>query len=287
MVLNLIIPFIAAISAGFATTLEKLILRKRKIDFRLYQTSGFLAIALIMVPFLFFFWRVDSTALSFQNISILILVVIFSFIANVLVLYSMKWDKITHLEPAKLLEPLFTILLAILFSFIFGEILFARNTHVIIPALIAATALVLTHIKKHHLGFNKYFTAAIIGSFFFALELTTSRLILDFYSPLSFYFVRSTAIFIASFLIFRPKFKNITPKVRWEIIGASAIWIGYRVMLYYGFVNLGVIYTTLLVMLGPIFIYFFAWKILKEKLEWRHIAGSIVIIACIAYAVLG
>ena len=78
----------------------------------------------------------------------------------------MKWEKVTNLEPAKILEPLFVIILAIFFSFIIDAGLYERNLKVIIPALIAGVALIFSHIQKHHLKFNRYFIAAILGSFF-------------------------------------------------------------------------------------------------------------------------
>ncbi len=284
--LNLIIPVVAAFFAGIATTLEKFVLRVRKIDFRFYQVLSFLAISLVMLPFILFFFKMDFQALEIKNIIIFLLVVIFSILANFFVFYSMKWEKITNLEPAKLLEPLLTIILAIIFSFIFGQALYERSTRVVIPALIAGSALIFSHLKKHHLEFNRYFLAMILGSFFFALELVITRLILDYYSPLSFYFLRSSMIFLFSLIIFRPKFKKLGKKITFEIFLAGAIWVGYRVLLYYGYLNLGVIYTTLLVLLGPVFIYLFAWKFLKEKLEFRNVIAAIIIIACILYVII-
>ena len=64
---------------------------------------------------------------------------------------------------------------------------------------------------------------------------------------------------------------------------AGAIWVVYRVIIYYGYVNVGILSTTVIVMLGPIFIYIFAWKFLKEKLTWRNIIASFIILACVLY----
>lgn len=280
-----LIPVIGAIGVGGGTLLEKLVLRKRKITPRSYQAVAFLAIIIVMIPFLFFFWKMEAQAFSLTSILVFFGIVVSSVLANVFVFYALKWEKICNIEPARLLEPLFVILLAVIFSFIFGQTLFERNTQVLIPALVAAVALIASHIKKHHLEFNKYFIAAIIGSFFFAFELVLSKFILNYYSPISLYFLRCLFVFIISFLIFKPKLKDIDKKARWEIVAASAIWVVYRVMTYYGFQTLGVIFTTLILMLGPIFIYLFAWKFLKEKPGWRNIAAAIVIIASVLYAI--
>ncbi|OGJ12354.1 hypothetical protein A3K62_00010 [Candidatus Pacearchaeota archaeon RBG_16_35_8] len=278
-------PIIGALALAGGTILEKIVLIKRKIDIKLYQTSSFLAIALVMLPLLYFFWGVDSNALETRNILIFGLVVVFSIAANLFTFYSMKWEKVTVLEPAKILEPLFVIILAIIFSFFF-EGLYDRNVQVVIPALIASVALIFSHIRKHHLDFNRYFIAAIFGSFFFALELVVSRLVLDFYSPISFYFLRCLFIFIISLVIFRPKFNKLDKIVKKEILVVAILWVVYRLMIYYGYISLGVIFTTLMIMLGPVFVYIFAWKFLKEKIDWRNIVAAVIIVGSALYAIL-
>jgi len=280
------LPILGAIALASGTILERIILRKRKVDIKLYQTAGFLAIVLVMIPFIYFFWKLDPAALELKNIIIFSIVVLFSIIANLLIFYSLKWEKVSNLEPARILEPLFVIFLAIIFSFFVSD-LYERNFNIIIPALIAGAALIFSHVKKHHLTFNKYFIAAVLGSFFFAVELVVSLLILNFYSPMSFYFLRSSAILLISFIIFRPKFRKLNTKVRWLIFLTGAIWAFYRIIVYYGYLNIGIIFTTLIIMLGPIFIYIFAKIFLKEKLNWRNVVAGIVIAASVIYAIVG
>jgi len=278
------LPILGAFGLAAGTVLERVVLKKRKVNIKLYQAASFFALLSVMLPFVFFFWKIDPLAFQLKNIFILSLIILFSVIANLLVFYSLKWEKVNNLEPARLLEPLFTILIAIIFSF-FALELYERNLNVIVPAIIAGLALIFSHIKKHHLEFNKYFIAAILGSFFFALELVTSRLILNFYTPMSFYFLRSLGIFLFSFIIFRPKFNKLSGKVRLEIFLTAIFWVIYRVSVYYGYLSLGIFFTTLMLMLAPIFIYAFAKIILKEKLQKRNIVAAVVILACILYAI--
>ena len=280
-----VIPVFGALALATGTILQRSVLRKKNIDIKVYHVLEFFAIVLVMLPLIYFFWKLEPEALQLRNVLIFVFVIFFSIIANILTFYSMKWEKITKLEPAKILEPLFVILLAIIFSFFFGK-LYEKNLKVIIPAIIAAVALIISHIKKHHLSFNKYFLAAIAGSFFFATELILSRLILDFYSPISFYFLRSTAILIITLIIFRPKLKEADKSIRLPIFLTGFIWVIYRLIIYYGYINLGVIFTTLILMLGPIFIYTFARIFLKEKVTWKNILAAAIIIGCVLYATL-
>ena len=280
------IPILGALALSVGTILEKVVLKVKKINIKFYQTASFFAIVLACLPLAYFFWRIDySSALQLKNILIFAGVVLFSIIANLFVFYSLKWEKVTNLEPARILEPLFVVLLALILSFFFKE--FDRNLNVIVPAIIASVALVFPHIKKHHLKFNKYFIAAIFGSFFFALELVLSNFILPFYSAITFYFLRCSAIFLVSLLIFRPKLKPLKDKkIPVLIFATGAVWVAYRMALYFGYIKYGVTLTTLIIMLSPVFIYFIANRFLKEKLNWKNIISSLIIIGCVIYAIL-
>ncbi|MEJ2267534.1 MAG: DMT family transporter [Nanoarchaeota archaeon] len=280
------IPVLGALALATGTILQRSVLKRKSVGIKVYQCAEFLAITLAMIPFIYFFWQMDMQALQFKNIFIFGLVILFSITANLFTFYSMKWEEVTNLEPAKILEPLFVIILAIFFSFFIDSHLFERNLKVIIPALIAAAALIFSHVEKHHLKFNRYFIAAILGSFFFALELIISRLILDFYSPTTFYFLRCASILVISLVLFRPNFKKLGKKPRIFIFLLGLIWAVYRIVIYWGYRNLGVIFTTLVIMLGPIFIYLLAWRFLKEKINWKNIIASIVIVLCVLYATL-
>ncbi|MBD3247341.1 EamA family transporter [Candidatus Pacearchaeota archaeon] len=57
-------------------------------------------------------------------------------------------------------------------------------------------------------------------------------------------------------------------------------------IVYYGYLTLGVVFTTLIIMLGPVFVYIFAKIILKEKLQKRNIIAAAVIVVCVIYAIL-
>ncbi len=130
------LPILGAIALASGTILEKIVLKRKQMNIKLYQTAMFLAAVLVMIPFIYFFWRMNAQAFELKNILIFCAVIATSIIANLFVFYSLKWEKVSKLEPARILEPLFVILLAILFSFFVGE-LYERNFKVIINALIA------------------------------------------------------------------------------------------------------------------------------------------------------
>ncbi len=278
------LPIIGALALASGTVFQRKILKHKKVSIKQYFVLEFLAIALTIVPLVIFFWKIDPEALLKRNILIFGAVIVSSIVANLFTFKSMKREKINNLEPAKVLEPLFVILLAIIFSFFF--IGYDRNPKVIVPGIISVLALLLSHIDKNQLKFNKYFLFAILGSFFFALELIISRLILEYYNPITFYFLRCAIIAIIAILIFRPSFKEVPKKFKSQIFIIGAIWVIFRVITYWGYIELGVIFTTLIMMLGPVFVYLFAHIFLKEKYNWKNIIASAVIVASVIYAII-
>ena len=280
------IPIIGAIMGAGGTIWEKTILNKKKISSKLYLSAAFLAIVIVMLPFMFFVWDMKPEALEPTNLLIFAMVIIFSIIANLFVIHSMKWAKMSNIEPARMLEPLFVILIAIIFSFTINGELYERNMKVVIPAIIAGLAIVGSHFKKDHLKFSKPFIAAVLGSLFFAIELVMTRMLLEFYSPTTLYFTRCVAIALTAMMLFKPKYHKIENNIKLQMFGIATIWFLYRVLVYYGYLHLGVIFTTLMVMLMPIFIYLFAWKFLNEKVTKRNIIASVIILACVLYVTI-
>jgi drug/metabolite transporter (DMT)-like permease len=279
------IPILGAIALASGTIMQKILLRKRKMNIKEYNILEFLSIVIVMALVLVFFWKLEPEALQIKNILIFAGIVLISIVANLFMLYSIKWEKISNLEPAKILEPLFVVLIAIVFSFFFDG-LYERDTRMIIPGIIAACALVFSHIRKHHLNFNKYFIFAVIGSFLFAFELVLSVLILNYYSPFTFYFLRCAAILLITYLMFRPKIDNINGKEKLHFLIIGIIWVVLRVIMYYGYLKIGIISTTIILLIGPVLVYAFARIFLKEKLHWKNVVASIIILACVAYVEL-
>ncbi len=280
------IPIFGALALAAGTILEKINLRKKIVSIKFYQILEFSGILIALLPLILFFWKFDIQALEPKNVLIFALVIFFSILANLFTYFSLKGEKVSNLEPAKLLEPLFIVIIAIIFSFIFANGLYERNLKVIIPSLIAGGALIFSHIKRKHLKFNRYFLAAIAGSFFFALELIISRLILDFYSPITFYFFRCLFILLVSLALFKSEIKKLDKKYYLNVLLIGVIWVVYRIVLYYGYQNYGVLLTNLFMMLSPVFIYTFASVFLKEKLNWKNILSALIIIGCILYVMV-
>jgi drug/metabolite transporter (DMT)-like permease len=275
------LPIVGAFLEAVGMILEKKILKRKNFDFRNYTTYEFLAIVVVMLPMLYFVWGVDAAALEWKNLAIFLAVVLISVLANLLIFYSLKREKITEFEPVWLMQPLFTIILA--FIFFASE----RKWGVVVLALIASISLVLSHVKKHHLSFDRYILAALFGGLLFSLELVISRFILNYYSPFSFYFLRCLLIFVITFAIFRPNFKPLKEKkASFMILLVGLTWMFYRAIIYYGYLTRGIVFTTTLFILSPVLMFLFAIIFLKERPDWKHIVATIIILVCVVATIL-
>jgi drug/metabolite transporter (DMT)-like permease len=281
------IPIIGSFLEASASIIEKKILRENKIDYKNYTVYGFLTIVLVMIPFTFFLWGLSPEALKLKNILIFFAIVIISIVANILTYYSMKRKDLTELEPIRLMQPLLTIIMAFILSFFFAQFSSERNFLILALGIIASLALILPHVKKHHLSFNKYITAAVLGSFLFAAELVLSKFILSYYNSFTFYFLRCLVIFIITWIIFQPKIKSIKNKTKLAILLTSIIWTIYRIILYYGYNTYGILFTTIIMsVLTPVFIFIFAAIFLKEKIKLKHIISAAIIVICVIATII-
>jgi len=281
------IPILGAFLEATGMILEKKTLRKKNINYKNYTIYSFFAIVIAMIPFLFFFWRLDVEAFQLKNVLIFFAIAIIALMANLLIFYSLKRETLSEFEPIVLMQPLFTILIAFILSFFISAYSNENNPLILVLALIACITLIASHIKKHHLVYDKYIIAALLGGFLFAVELVISKMILPYYSSWTFYFLRCVVILIIASLIFKPSFKKIDRQSHYLTWIVSLIWIVYRAILYWGYSSLGIIYTTMVLsLLSPVLVFIFARIFLKEKLTLKYIISAVIIISCVVIAVL-
>lgn len=290
------IPIIGSFLEASGMLIERKIMKKRNIDYKTYTVYGFLAIVALMTPFIYFFWNLKSELFQLNNLLVFLAIVIIALIANLLIFYSLKRETLCEFEPISMMQPLFTILLAFVFSFFLSSYSNERNPLLLVLALIASIALIAAHIRKNHFVYNKYMIAALLGGFFFSLELVLTKILLPSSSALSFdiiksgftfYFLRCLAILIIAWIIFRPSFKKIDKNTHYLNWTVGVIFIIYRLILYWGYATLGIIYTTVILsLLTPVLIFIFARIFLKEKITKRQIISAIIILVCVITALI-
>jgi len=280
------IPIIGSFFEAALAVIEKKVLRKHNINAVNFTMYSFLSIIIVMLIPLYFFWKVTPEATQLTNLLIFISIVVTSVFANITFAYSLKRENLSEMEPIRLMQPLFILLIAFSLSFFFSAYYNERNYPILILSLIASLTLILSHVTKRHLKMDKYILAGIIGNFLFALEVVISKSILPYYSSFTFYFLRSLFIFIICIVIWHPKIKPLKKGTRNLFFIMGIIAVIYRLIIYYGYQNIGIIMTTILFLLSTILIYISAAVFLKEKIKKQQIISSIVIITCIIISII-
>jgi len=280
------LPVFGALLEATTAILVKKIINKHKVNFKNYIVYIFASIVLVSLPFIFFFWKVDPIALRLPYLLLFFSMVVVAIFANYFIFYSLKKEDLSEITPIRLTTPLFTILLAFILSFFFSSYVGEGNYKILIIALIASLALIIAHVEKDHFNFNKYSMAALVGSFLFAIDLVMIKPLLLYYNPLTLYFIRAIFIFTITWIIFHPKLGSIANKTRLLVLFASIAAVFMRIILYYGFQTLGIVFTTTIFILAPVLTYIFPAIFLKEEITKKQIFSSIVIIGCVVAAIL-
>ncbi len=275
-----LLPFLGAFLEASGMIIEKRLLKLRNLDYKNYPVYSFFAIVILSAVLSGFLWHVDKNALELKNILVFAGVIIFAVIANLLTYYSLKRENISEFEPLWLMQNFFIVLLAI--AFYDDE----RNWKIVAAASIASIALIASHIKRHHLSFDRYNIAVLFAGLFFASELVLSKKILAYYSPISFYFIRCFFIFFILLAVYKPRFNSVGRRTWGYVFLTALIWVSYRVIIYYGYGKLGIIYTTSLVILSPVLMLLFAAIFLKERPSLRQIICNAIIVVCVAASVI-
>ena len=268
----------AVISAG-ATNLDKYILSKQKINWKLYLVASFFLLALFNLPLFIFFGKIQAQAKEMIWLGALTLAIILSVIINTLYYAALQHEKLSEIQPITLLAPLFTIIGASIF------LKEERDMIIIGLAVISALTLAWAHLKKEHIRFHKVLVPLLAYIVLVApFSVILHRKLLEIYNPFALEFILNGAVFVILFLIYHPHFDSLHKKSPWVLLITNLLWTVGWIIVFFSYIWIGVIRTTLIMMLSPLLVYVFARIFLKEKMYWKNVVALIVILICVTIA---
>lgn len=279
--LVLLSPFLAALGTAFGIITDKINLSKYRVSLEIFIPVLFVFLCFITGLFMPFLGWVDvNLAYSGPYLLVFGLMIATAVVWNFFYYSGMQKEKLYEFELIITLTPLITIL--------FAGVLFPSERHwgVLIAGLVASLALILAHLHRNHLEFDQYSLGLVICVFLMALEIILQKILLAAWSPVSLYFFRTAIILAIFWLFYRPNLKNLSGKSFWLIVLTAGFGVVQMVLKFYGFRDLGVVYTTLIMLIAPIIVYFASFLIFKEQLKKRTIFAALIILVCIVYATL-
>lgn len=272
------IPFVAAISDALGLTLEKIALGKNKMAVSLYLPLLFLfifVVSAVLTPFLGAF----DYNLVFQTkyVVYFILMILLAVTWNYLSAQSIQKERLHEHEMILMLQPGAIILLASVFSPVHTD------TKVLIASLVAALFLIISRIKRGHFDFSQYSLNMVIAVFLMAVESLVINELLKAYSPVSLYALRTGFVFLFYLIYFRPKFYEESKENYRLVFGSALLGTICMIARFYGYKDLGIVPTTVVLIISPVLLYLISARYFKEKLNLRTILSFVVILGCIAY----
>lgn len=233
-----------------------------------------IVVALVVSPWLF---HIDPSALEHRYLWWLIALAFLATNHNLLYYYSLEYEKIAEIEPFLLFNPLVAIVIASLF---YAD---ERSWHIYAAAIIAVVVLAWSHLKRQHLRLGKPLVALLLFSVLYGLEAIVIRHLLAVYSPLALYLVR--AIAVALFLLVLEKGKIAKLPLRqvpyFLLIAVGAV--AASVSLYLAYQTVGISLTIFILLLSPVLVYLLSVLCLRERLKWKNLVASAVIIGLVIW----
>ena len=271
-------PFIAAVSQAAGIIVDKIILTRRRMEIHVFIPVLFLFLFLLTAILMPFWGTISLEFFRPYYLIIFVLMIAAALIWNVFYYKGAQAEKVQEFELIIMFQPLLTILLA---AFLIEK---NTNIHLLIASIIASLALIFSHVKKMHFQLSRESWGLVLAVVFISIEIILQRIMLNVLSPVSLYFVRTGIIFVFFIILYRPRIRQVANTNALLILATSTLGVLQMTTKFYGFQELGVIYTSLILILSPILVYIISTIVLHERLRVRTIISALVILGCIVYA---
>jgi drug/metabolite transporter (DMT)-like permease len=196
---------------------------------------------------------------------------------NIFYYQGVQKENLAEFELIMLLSPLATIM--------FAELLLPaeRNLNVFLAGTISSFALIISRFRHHHVVISSVAKKTLVAMLLMSLESILIKELLASLSPVSLYFSRTLVIAIVFIALYRPKMLSLSAEAYGLTIISAMFGVVQMVLKFYGFQNLGVIETTMVLLLGPSLVYLFCYLYFKERLYKRDLVALLTIVLSILY----
>lgn len=273
-------PFIAAFAQVGGIIIDKITLTRRQVSVHVFVPILFLFLFLLTALLFPFLGEISTKFFETRYLLVFAGMLLTATIWNIFYYQGVQAEKVHEFELIVMFQPLLTILLATIF--LKGE----RNLHIEIAATIAAIFLIVAHLKKAHLEMTLGGYKLVLAVVFMSIELILIKVLLEVFSPVAIYCVRTGILFIFFFLFYHPQIKKVANQNVGLILSSATLGTVQMVSKFYGFQQYGVVYTSLILIISPILVYIISTVLLHEKLKLRTVLSAIIILGCIIYASL-
>lgn len=270
--------FIASIGYAGGVVVDKIILSRYKVPVKRFIPLLFIWLAIITIFLLPKFGLIHwQTLWTYKYILLFISMLAVAITWNSFYYRGIADSEIHEFELIMLLTPLFTIILSEIF------LPTERNLTLFIAGAIASLALIVSRFRRHHLQITRNTGIIVAAMFLMSGESILIKYLLDVFSPAALYFFRTAVMSVVFLLAWRPKLLEMPARCFAYTIISAAFGVIQMVLKFYGFVRLGVVETTIILVLGPFLVYFFSAFYFKEYIKKRDIIAGAIVIATVIW----
>lgn len=275
----MLVVLMAALSWAGNIMLDQFTLAKRKVAIREHIPLAFTFLFLVTLITLPWLGGINEVLLTNRMYMFyMVLMVVLAIMWNIFYYQGLQKERMIEFEMIMLLQPLATIFMASIF---FPE---EFSWPVFGAAILGGLALILSHIRKHHLQFDKYAIHLLLAIFLMAMEAMVQNELLAVFSPATLYAIRTALLALFFTIYYQPRIHSVANFDFRMIIAASVLGAVSMVAKLYGYQLVGITYTTLGLLLTPIIVSWFDAKINKTPVKRRTVFAFIVILGCVIYA---
>lgn len=278
--MNFFLPIAAAVLQAASSTIDKIALSLRGVNYQVYMSANFPLFTLfLLVMFAFIRPPIGAELFNEHSLLLAILLALIILAANLLYYRALQEDHLSELQTIDLLRSIPVILYS---GLIFSD---ERNPYLIFLALIVTAVIVWSHWEKHHFRIAKHTTPYLIWTLTIApLDVLVTKELLQTWHPmLVITLVNGIATLMLAPFLWQYA-KKVTLHAFWLftiLSGLSAVaFTFYLISLQVS----GIVYTVLLFSLQPLLVYLASVLFLKERPQWKKSVAFVIVLLCIAVA---
>ncbi len=273
-------PLIAALSQAGGIIIDKITLTRQRVEIKVFVPILFVFLFfLTVVAFPWLGW-ISADFFDLKHQILFWAMIAVAIVWNILYYRGAQAEKVQDFELIVMGQPLVTILLASIF--LQNE----RNWPIMAVAIVAAIALIFAHVKKEHFEFSKESWGLILAVVLMSVELILIDLLLNVFSPVALYAVRTGVIASFFYFYYQPHLRLVSSNHYGLIATSAALGVIQMITKFYGFQVFGVVYTSLILILAPVLVYIISTLWMHERLKSRTLVCGLVILICVLYATL-
>lgn len=268
--------FIAALLNPLGVIGSKTAMKKLKINYAAFASMEMAFIFFLGIAPFVLWGEVADAFFTPKYLLYFLGIVFFGFLHNFFYFLSLSKDDLCNVEPIAMLEPLVSVVLA---AIIFQS---ERNWPVLVLAVVASLALVLSRLHKNRIKLSKYALTMLGFVICFAAEGIFIKLTLPAINPVALYVLRVGVITALLLGYFRPNLKVFGEKRVLSLFAIAVVVLLEFFSRYAAIDKLGIVESSLIFLLGPVLVLLGSRFYLKEKYTPATIVANVIIVTCVA-----